>query len=1057
MRFCSSCSSPLRSACPRCGAENTTHARFCGQCRLSLAGLGPPPHTREPAERRQLTVLFCDLVGSTALSEALDPEDLCEIVRQHQHACTRVIEAYDGHVAQFLGDGILVYFGYPRVHEDAARRAVYAALEMVREVSELQVSPQQLQLRVGIHTGLAVVGEVGRGRRRERLALGETPNIAARVQAAAAPGTIAISQATYAIVRGYVECEELGEQQLKGISRPMALHRVLFANGARTRIDAASSGSLTPYIGRSDELSELLGSWRAVERGQAQAVLIEGEPGIGKSRLLSELHKSLVPVPFFTLTCACAAEAENSALRPLIASIEQALGLSTLQTAEERYAHLQQHGLEPEALLALSSLLSIEPRAPVPPATPAHTRRRTLSFLVQYIRDFAQRGPVLLTIEDLHWADPSTLEYIELLLDACAGERLLLVLTHRPEFRSPWKPRAWLRQLVLPPLPAPDTLALIDAIAGPASLPGNAMRAILQRTDGVPLFVEELTRSMLEQPAPLQSGQEPAIPTSIQDLLSARLERLGPCRVTAQLAATIGREFGLDLLAAVHSRERSTIQAELQQLEQAKLIRRLGTTTESYAFRHALIRDAAYHSLLRNTRREYHRMVAEVLIARFTHLVAQRPELLAQHFAGALMFSSAVEYFRYAAERALERSANREAIAHARAGLALIEQLDARERDLSELALLMCLGPALIASTGFASDDVGVAYARARTLCERLQGRGEVFAPLWGSWVFRLVRGELALAREVAERMMLLGEREQDSAMLVEAHWTLGNALFWLGELRAADAHLARASAWYDREHHHAHAFRFGQDPGVATECYRSFALCLRGMIGESQAALERAAVLAESLAHPFTTAWVQAFRFMNSMFLREPESALVHAERTIEFCAQQAHPFWLSSATVVSGWARASSGDVEAGLATIRHGLDLYESTGSGLVQPLWYALMAEILIAQGRLHDAQAALRTGDIKASASGEALAKVELLRLRGELCAREHDGEAARIRLEQALDLAERLDARTLALRVAVSLHRHLRPGEASPLVELLRGFEREPEFPTLRAARSLQG
>lgn len=1064
MRFCNGCASPLRRACPRCGAENPCSARYCGQCTLPLDALAPPI-SGEPAERRQLTVLFCDLVGSTALSEALDPEDLCTVVRHHQHVCSRVIEAAGGHVAQYLGDGILVYFGYPRVHEDAARRAVLAAIEMVREVEALQIPAVEapvgrLQLRVGIHTGLAVIGEVG-SRRRERLALGGTPNIAARIQASAAPGTIAISQTTLALVRGFVECEELGEYQLKGLSRPMTLHRVLAASGAQTRIDAAATAGLSPFVGRSRELQELLTCWAEVRRGQGRALLLEGEPGLGKSRVLAELQQRLDPAPQLTLTCACAADSENSALRPLIESIERELGLDPLQSAESKYARvLSAFGRDVDSDAA-ATLLSIELPEGQVDATPARKRQRTLAFLVRWIRSFAERGPVLLVFEDLHWADPSTLEFIERLLAEGAAWPLLLVLTHRPEFKPPWAAtHVRLRRLTLAPLTAADTLTLIAGIAGGRALTSDAARVIQQRTDGVPLFIEELTRSVLDDPqlrASAPHGQAPAIPTSIQDLLSARLERLGPCRTTAQLAATIGREFAVDLLAAVRPLEAaSALEAELDQLVQAQLIQRLGSApSRSYAFRHALIRDAAYDSLLRPTRREYHRLVAEALALRFKQVVAQRPELLAQHFAGARMYAAAVDYFGKAAAKALERSANREAIAHARAGLALLPQLEGEVREAAELSLLMSLGTALIAHTGFGSNDVGDVYARARELCERLPGSPEVFAALWGSWVFRLVRGELREARDTAERMRTLGELAGDSAMLVEAHWTLGDALFWLGDLRAADQHLARAASLYDREQHRVNVFRFGQDPGVTANCYHAFALCLSGSIFESREALARAAALASGLSHAFTTAWVEAFRFMLSMFLREPKAALEYAERVIEFSTQEAQPFWLSSATVVAGWARATLGEVETGLAIMRQGLSLYDATGSGVVQPLWYALMAEVLLSNGRLAETEDALRAGEAKADAHGEELAKIELTRLRGQLAAARRDMGTARSQLQAALRHAERLGARTLALRVALTHQRLLADADGTGLAVLVASFDGQPDYPDLRAARQL--
>lgn len=1079
-RFCNACAAPLLRACARCGAENTSAARYCGQCTLRFDEPDTQVSPAAQAERRQLTVLFCDLVGSTALSEALDPEDLCEIVRQHQHACSRVIEAYDGHIAQYLGDGILVYFGYPRAHDDDVRRAVGAALEMI-EATEQQKPPEldslgvRLQLRVGIHTGLSVVGEVGNSRRRERLAIGETPNLAARVQEIAAPGTIAISHATYALARGFFECEDLGEHQLKGLSRRIHLHRVLRPSGAQTRIDVATTDGLTPYVGRDGELAELLDAWQEVVAGRPRAFLIEGEPGIGKSRQLAELRACIDHEAQTTLVCRCAPDSENSALRPLIESIERELGLAPELSPAQRRRRLAEtfasiKASDGEAIELVASLLSVDSPGELTQLSAAHKRRRTLELLVRWIRDSAQRGPLLLAFEDLHWADPSTLEYIELLLESCKDDRLLIVLTHRPEFAPPasWLRHAWLSATVLPPLSAGDTIELMTHIAGATPLASDVALRIVARTDGIPLFVEELTRSVLEDEGLRERGRREQlagkspfdIPTSLQDLLTARLDRMGSCKATAQLAATIGREFDYALLAAARGLDSATLHSELAQLVAANLIRPRGPDLQgSYEFRHVLFQDAAYQSLVRHTRRDYHAMVAGALVERFPSLIEQRPELIARHFAGARMHEQAVDYFQRASMKALERSANREAIAHARAGLVEVPLLPSEhDRELSELSLLTLLGPALIANTGFASDEVGAAYARARTLCDRLDGRAEVFPSLWGSWVFRLVRGELSLARAEAESMLRLGEQTEDDGVLVEAHWTLGDALYWMGDLETADRHLRAAAGLYDPERHRTHAFRFGQDPGVATHCYHAATLWTRGQTREALASLQRATALADQLNHPFTTAWLNVFRFLVYMFMRDPHTALGAAEQTVEFCTREAHPFWLSTAIVVSNWARARLGDPEAGLAGMREGIAFYESMGSRLCQPLMYSLVAEVALEHGQYAQASDAIERGFAHAEQNGEELGKIELLRLLGELLAERGDIERARAVLEDAQRLADRLGAHGYGLRVAVALHRVSPPidtVENSPLARMVARFDDQPESTDLHQARLL--
>jgi class 3 adenylate cyclase len=657
------------------------------------------------AERRQLTVLFCDLVDSTALASQLDPEDLREVVRAYQETCAKVIARFDGHIAQYLGDGLLVYFGYPRAHEDDAQRAVRAGLGMVDALGQLntrlgQERGVQLAVRLGIHTGLVVVGDVGGGIRQEQLALGETPNLAARLQGIAAPNTLVISAATFQLLGGFFACQSLGTPLLRGVAQPLEVHQVLYERMARSRLDVAGSMGLTPLVGREQEIQLLLERWAQVKDGSGQVVLLSGEAGIGKSRLVQVLPEQVAAEPQAWLTpCQCSPYYQHSALYPIIDLLERvALRFDREESVQQKCSKLEgflvQYGLRlAETMPLFAALLSLPLSADYASLLlpPEQQKQQTLQAFLTILLCIAAQQPVLFVMEDLHWVDPTTLALLSLLVDQGPTARILALLTFRPDFDPPWTGRAHLTEITVNRLPRRQAMEVIRQVVHGKALPPEVVEQVVAKTDGVPLFVEELTKMVLESGL-LQEREDHyaltgplpplAIPATLHDSLMARLDRLATVKGLAQLGATLGRAFSYELLQAVSRWDEETLRRGLHQLVEAEFLYQQGLPPHAtYLFKHALIQDAAYQSLLRSTRQQHHQHIAQVLEARFPDICATQPELLAHHYTEAGVLAQAIPYWQRAGQRALERSANLEAEAHLTKGLEMLATLpDTPER-----------------------------------------------------------------------------------------------------------------------------------------------------------------------------------------------------------------------------------------------------------------------------------------------------------------------------------------------------------------------------------------
>jgi TOMM system kinase/cyclase fusion protein len=1006
------------------------------------------PHAAAEAERRQLTVLFCDLVDSTSLARQLDPEDYRNVVRAYQAACGTVIQRFDGTIAQYLGDGLLVYFGYPQAHEDDAQRAVRAGLEILDALTPLKGrlaadKDIRLAVRLGIHTGLVVVGAVGASGRQEQLALGDTPNIAARLQGLAAPDSAVVSDATYRLVQGYVTGHALGPQTLKGVETPILAYRVLGTSGAQSRLDVVNAHGPTPLVGREVEMTLLRERWGQAQDGLGQVVLLSGEAGIGKSRLVMALKEQVADELHTRWECRCSPYFQDSALYPLIDLAQRALQFGHDEAPEAKLqkiaAALQRYGLaQPDTVALWAALLSVPLTEEYPPLTlaPQRQKQKTLDAIVALLRALAAEQPVLFIVEDLHWVDASTLEFLTLLIDQGPAARLLTLLTCRPEFHVPWGFRAHLTPLALNRLPRPQVPQLIARVAGGKALPPEVVEQIVAKTDGVPLFVEELTKMVLESGLLREqeeryelTGPLPplAIPATLHDSLMARLDRLATVKEVAQLGATIGRTFAYELLQAVSPLDEATLQHGLRQLVDAELVYQRGVPPQAtYTFKHALIQDAAYQSLLRSTRQQYHQRIAQVLEAQFPETVETQPELLAQYYTEAGLSTQAVPYWQRAGQRASERSAYVEAIAHLIRGLEVLTTLpDTSERTQQELVLQTTLGPVLLATKGYAAPEVGQVYARAQDLCQRVGETPQIFSTLYGLYYFHAVRAEFHQARKLAEQLLRVAQHHQDQTFLLLAHLALSGVLFHLGELTLGRTHVEQGMALYDAQQHHALAFRYGIDLGVYFLCHGARHLWLLGFPEQARTSVREALTLARTLAHPFSLAFALHWAATIHQWRREAPATQEQAEASMAFSREQGFALWVPGGTVLRGWALTEQGQMEEGIAQMRQGMTAWQATGAEVDRPYYLALLAEGYGKAAQVEVGLHMLAEALTVVEAIEERYYEAELYRLQGELLlarATEHDTEAE-TSFRQALDIARRQLAKSLELRAAMSLAR----------------------------------
>ncbi|MEO6307595.1 MAG: adenylate/guanylate cyclase domain-containing protein [Nitrospiraceae bacterium] len=1005
----------------------------------------PVPPERDQAERRQLTVVFCDLVGSTALSRRLDPEDLQDVIRRFLDACSQAIGRFNGYIAQYLGDGILVYFGYPHAHENDAERAVHSGLAILDAVKALnQDNPHpdfSIAARIGIATGHVIVGEfMGQDTAKERSVFGETPNLAARLQAIAKPNQLVIDPVTKRLVGNEFEFADLGAFSLKGFDAPVQAWQVLSLRLSASRFESYRSSRLTNFVGREQEISLLLGRWRESVGGEGQVVLLSGEAGIGKSRIVRTLCDRLADAQYQTIQFQCSPYHLNTALYPAVNYLRQGAGLASQDSAQAQLEKLdiiaRESGLENQATVSLlADLLSIrgEHRDPLLTVSPEKRKDMTLEALVHYLQGLADRRPVLFIVEDAHWLDPTTLDLLTRIIDRARQMRVLLLITFRPDFKPVWSEYSHVTSLTLSRLPRRQSAELVVAMTGGKALPPEVQQAILAKTDGVPLYIEALTENVLESGLLTEGNhsftlqatlKDLPIPDSLHALLMERVDRLGPDKEIVQTGAAIGREFTYELLQVTGEATDSLLRNALDLFVASGLISQEGEIPlATYHFKHALVQEAAYSTLPKKPRRLLHARIAKALESRFAERVKMEPELLAYHYEQAGLAGPAVDYWHRAARRDAERSANVEALNHFNKALDLLQDLpQGPERNALELELLIARGVPLLSVKGYASDEVEHNYRRAKDLSPEHSGSVHQFRAIRGLWVFHLVRGQLANARSLAENLLALANREQISDLLIDSHHLLGSTYFFLGRFDEAKNHLLTAKSLDDPNQHRSLALRYGQDPGITARIMLARTLWILGEVEKAETVALEAIGMARAAEHPYTLVFTLVFLSRIYSAVRNAKRTLELTEEAIAVSTQYSFEFGLALATASHGWALAENGQ-EEGLGKLLSGLSAIRVTGATLDNTFTLALLAEIYLRNNRIEEGLGAIEEAQKLAVTGGELFWQAELLRLKGELLLGQSDPsvQAAEECFCEALKIAQDQHAKMLELRAATSL------------------------------------
>ena len=902
------------------------------------------------AQRRTLTVMFCDIIDFTTLSTRLDPEDLNGVIRGYQIRVAATIERHNGFIARYVGDGVLIYFGWPEAHEADAERAVRAGLEVIETIAQDPSLSGLLRLRIGIATGLVVIGEpIGTGEARQLTAIGEPPNMAARLQGLAAPNSVVIDAATQRQIGGLFSCRELGLVTLKGIPEPASAWEVIEQATVESRFEALHAGAMTPLVGRRPELAVLLRRWRRAMSGSGQVVLLSGEAGIGKSRTTSMLLNRMAHQPHIRLRYFCSPHQQDSPLGPFIRQMERALDLRQEDTASEKVSKLET-ALPPdirhaEAVALLAELLSIPPTGAYTPLglTPQQRRENTLNVLIRQLTLLSQEGPVMATFEDVHWIDPTSAELLDRVVQQIDRLRVLLVITFRPEVQPRWVSGPSLTRLVLGPFNRQQAMSMIDQVACAATLPRAVREDILARADGVPLFLEELTKATIERgdpPASRGFTDDPAwrnfeVPTSLHASLMARLDHLGPAKEVAQIGAAIGREFSLKLLASVARKKPSDLYPALRRLTDAGLVFRQSTPgNATFLFKHALVLDTAYSTLLRSTRRQLHGRIVESLEELFPDTAVARPELLAYHCTAARLHWKGAGYWLAAGQQALARSAMLEAVAHLQKGLDVVAQVArSPERDRCELELQIALGKAPIATKGHAAQVTGETFTRARELCDHLGQPAQTASVLHGQWTHALLRGDLPSARRRADELLRLGETRREPVWRVMGYRCFGVTCFPLGEFQHVCDTLGRGLAMFDP----GNRAEFGRwtvdDVQVVMMYYSSWALLYLGHVDQARQRCDSALALARELGQPYTLAHALIARTLLELILQHYDNAQPLIGEVLALANTHNISYFNVVGSLFNGRCMAEMSEKDEAIEVLTRNLELYRRGGSLLV----------------------------------------------------------------------------------------------------------------------------
>ena len=1031
-----------------------------------------------PGERRQLTVLFCDMVGFTELASRVDPEVLQGIVSRYEDTCAAAITRFEGYVFQRLGDGIVAFFGFPLAHEGEAERAIRAGLEIITALSRLDVAEVgHLSVRIGIASGMVVVSSAEKG------AVGETMNLSARLQGIAQPGTIVVSEAVRRLAPGVFDYANLGEQRLKGIAKPGHAYRILGLSQAASRFEAATGATLTPLVGREQEVAVLLERWQLARGGEGQVVLLSGEPGIGKSRVLSALCERLAQGGAPALWLQCSPYHVNSAFRPFIEHLERQLDFERDEPAGSKldkldaYLSSRPNRRETDAPL-LAQILSIAADDRYPPLAMTSQRQKdeTIRALVSLAEAAARRDPVLVLFEDAHWADPTSLEVLAALIERVRQLPILFLVTHRPELRPRWLHHSHVAALVMPRLTQTQSSTMVARVAGARQLPPELVAQIVAKTDGVALFVEELTKAVLESGTLTQVGQRyeysasaasVTIPATLRDSLMARLDRSLPVKEVAQIGAAIGREFSYGLISAVAPAGPAQLEDSLERLTESGLVFRRGVLRDAvFTFKHALVRDAAYDTLLKSRRRELHGRIAQVLEDRFASTAEAEPELLAHHFTEAAQTEQAVGYWCKAGELALKRMAPTEAISHLSRGLELVAALPATgERDARELDLRVPLGAAWMALRGWHAQEVASALAPALELATSLHRPEALLPVLPGLWVNRMTQGRNAESLQFAERMLAEGEGGEDSRLRLVGHMAAMASHWWVGNFLLTRQHGERVLELYDREAHRPIADLLNYDPKTMAHMYNASSAWILGYADTAVREMQAMEVHARWRGHAFDLLVALTFGALPSHYRGDLSEFRGRLDAAREVAQEQGLAFFGEVyAPWLGGFALGQEGRHREAVEALSTGIQAWSELGLLGLLPYARRLLAESLAATGALDQAIEVLDASLEQVARPGweERVHLAEVLRVRGVVLEQLGRLDDAEHDLRSAIEVACSQQAKSWELRAAMSLARlwnkQGRRGKARELLApVYAWFTEGLESRDLRQARDLLG